>query len=496
MNKVAVLIPTYKRSGKLEKFIKDFNSVTTQATLYFIISPEDPTSREILERLGQNYYVYESEYVGAINFGYKRTEEEFVLCGADDIVFYENWDTELLKLAEDPTKHIFGGVDEWKISKTLKHISHPMVRRAHYDSPLYFEDYIHYMCDIEFVQRGFKEDCVSITPKMLIGHPHTFVDGTVPEKWDATYQKSFSKIEYDNSLYHRRRGEFEMWDFDELQDGRVVPTKLNPLYNKTLVSIVIPSYNDADFLKVVLNSIAENTFYRYEIIIINNGSDAIQKTQNPWDMINTHGLLDNLVSEDQSCPIRVIHWEENKWVNPAWNYGAKIAEGDYIAIINSDIEVSKDWDKYLVAALEMPLRKFTISCPFETNPYEKTPYSLDSFFRKHVPHMIKGPCFMFRRKDVDALFPIPEQIKHWCGDNWLADKANALGGVAYARKAQIYHHITQSGKRVAVSKLSNRTYQDLLEYEKLTGKDMSWIKNRFPEVIRDFHVDESKSDQD
>lgn len=486
IKKIAVLVPTYKRASKLESFIKDFNSVTKEGTLYFIVTPDDTESREELERLGQNFYVYDSEYVGAINFGFKRTSEEFVLCGSDDIVFNEGWDTELLKLAEDPTKHIFGGIDEWKVSRTLLHISHPMVRRSHFDSPLYFPDYIHYMCDIEFIQRGFKEGCVSITPKILIGHPHTIVDGDNPAKWDATYQKSFSKIGYDTSLYNRRKGEFEMWDFGELQHGRVVPTKLNPLYNKTLVSIVIPSYNDADFMKIVLNSIAQNTYYRYEIIIINNGSDAIQKTKNPWDMINTRGLLDNLVSEDRSCPIRVIHWADNRWVNPAWNYGAEIAEGDYVAIINSDIEVSKDWDKYLVSALENPARKFTISCPFETNPHVKVPYSLDKWFMKHVPHMIKGPCFMFRKSDVPKLFPIPEELKHWCGDNWLADKANALGGVVYAKKAQIYHYVTQSGSRVKMSKIAERTYKDVLAYEKLTGKDMSWIKKTFPEVIQEY----------
>lgn len=484
---VAVIIPTYKRVSKLQTFIGRFREVSLPTSkVYFVISPEDKESQEEVDRLGESYFMVSGEYVAAVNHGYEHTKEPFVLIGSDDVIFNPGWDVELLKLAkENPDKHIFGGIDEWEVSRTMKHISHPLVRRSAFKPPLYFPEYIHYMCDVEFLQRGFLKDCVMVTPQLLIEHPHTIVDGDNPKNWDGTYQRSFAKIDTDKCLYDRRKGEFEVWNFDDLGHGRITPTKLNPIYNKTKVSIVIPTFNDADFLKGCLQSIVNNTFYRYEIIIIDNGSDPIQKTSKPWDKIDTKLFLDSIELQDKSCELKVVYLPENLWVNPTWNMGAEMATGNYVVIINADITMSFEWDKYLVSALETPNRHYVVSCPYETNPHHEKPYALDSWFMSHVPHMLKGPCFMFRKSDVPKLFPIPEQIKHWCGDNLIADRANYHGGVIYAKKAQIYHYITQSGKRVQSSKLLKRTYKDVLEYEKLTGRDMSWLKETFPDFIRD-----------
>lgn len=480
MNPIAVLVPTYKRPQKLQPLVENFLATSRFSTLYFIVTPEDKESQNELERLGQNYWVTKGEYVAAINFGVRHTQEEFILCGADDVVFKKDWDSRLLDLADNnPDKNIFGGIDSWPVSQTLLHISHPLVRRSYIKENLYYPEYIHYNEDVELIQRGLKENCVMIAPQVLIEHPHPYNEGK--KDFDNTYKHSLVNSKHDVDLYNRRKGEFEMYDYPFLHQELVIPTKLNPLYNQTLISIVIPTHNDADFLKGCLLSIAKNTYYRYEIIIINNGSDPIQKTTKPWEMINTEELLNGFVLEDESCEIKVVNWSKNRWVNPAWNYGAKIAKGNYIALLNADITVSKDWDKFLVAALETPGHKFTISCPFETNPGTSVPFSLDSFFRKHFPKMLKGPCFMFRKSDVPKLFPIPKQIKHWCGDNVLANRADKMGGVVFTSKAVIYHYGTQAGKRLPRTKYTNRIYKDLVEYEKWSGKSMKIIKMRFPQ---------------
>lgn len=484
--RIATLVPTYKRADKLEKFASDFHKNSVESNLYFIITPDDTESRDELLRLGETFLTVEGEYVSAINYGFDMTSEEFVCCASDDVVFNKGWDTTLLEMAKDTTKHIFGGIDEWKVSRTLKHISHPLIRRSHFRSPLYYPEYIHYMCDVEFIQRGWKEDCVMVAPELLIEHPHTFEDGDDPTKWDSTYKKSFAKINLDKDLYDRRKAEFEMWDFDDLKEGRVVPTKLNPIYNETLISIIIPTFNDYEFLKQCLQSIVNNTFYRYELIIINDHSDDKYKLEIPGQTLNYREFLDGIELEDKSCSIRVVHNDEQKWINYNWNMGAVMAKGQYLAFLNADIELSQDWDKYLVSALENPARKFTVASPYEINPHTNVPFSLDKWFMKHVPHMLKGPCFMLRKSDVPFIFPIPSQMKHWCGDNWIADKANAMGGVVYARKAVIFHYITQSGNKIKKSKISSRTYKDILAYEKLTGKNMNWIKTMFPEVIQDY----------
>lgn len=242
---------------------------------------------------------------------------------------------------------------------------------------------------------------------------------------------------------------------------------------KTKLTVVIPSFNDADYLLECLGSLAQNTFYPFEVIIINNGSDKIQKTKIPWELINTKELFKALRLPDYNT-LRIINLKKNEWVNYAWDLGAKKATGEYVVEANSDITFSKNWDKYLIEALEGSER--LIACPLETNPQTSVPFALPYFMMKDFPNMIKGPCFMFRKSDYKKLFPIPSEIKHWCGDNVIADRAEALGGVVFVKKAIIFHHITVSGRRMKPSKYQRRIMKDVIAYEKLSGRDMSKIK--------------------
>lgn len=486
MDRVAALIPTYHRADKLADFIKNFNDTSSSSHLYFIITPDDQATKKTLQELNQDYFICDGEYVASINTGFDFTKEEFVLCAADDVVFSPGWDSVLLQMADrNPDKHVFGGVDEWRISMTQKHISHPFIRRNHFSSPLYHPEYIHYMCDIEFEQRAFLEDCVMVTPRVLIGHPHTVTAHLDQKTWDETYKRSFSKIGHDQSLFNRRKAAFEVWDFEQLNETRVIPTKLNPVYNQTLLSIVLPVYKDFNFLQRCIQSIVNNTFYRFELIIINDSVDDYLQLS-PWETINYKKFLDSIAIDDQSCDVRVIHNKKQQWVNHNWNKGAALARGQYVAFLNSDITLSKDWDKYLVSALNTPTHPYTVACPFETNPHQDEPFSLDKTFRKYLPNMIKGQCFMMRKTDADKIFPIPSQIKHWCGDNWIADKAEEMNKTVFAKKAVVHHYISQSSKKVDNSIMQNRTYKDILEYEKLTGKNLEFIKKRFPDVVKNY----------
>lgn len=480
--KIATLIPTFHRSKKLEAFIKHHDLCSSQSKLYFIVTPDDKKTKQVLRRLKQTFFVKEGEYVTAINYGIAKTTEDFVLCAADDVLFTKDWDLQLLALTKDPTKDIFGGIDSWKISQTQCHISHPLIRRTYAAKNSYYWEYIHYMCDIEYVQRGLQQNKVKIVLKTLIEHPHPYNPVNPQGTKDTTYTRSAKNLKHDLDLYKKRCGEFEVFDSDLLAGGYAVPTKLNPIYNKTLLSIVVPSFNDIDFLIDCLDSVVRNTFYRYEIIIINDHSDCIQSSKKtPWESINTKKLLNSFVTDDESCVVRVVHNTKQQWVNYNWNLGAQMAKGNYVAIINSDIVVSPDWDKFLVSALENPLKKSTIACPYQHDPRNKEPYSLDLYFRTYMPNMIRGACFMFRKSDVAKLFPIPSEIKHWCGDNVLADRAEKFNGVVFAKKSIIYHHLTQSGQKLPKTKYTNRTYKDILLYEYWSGKNMDHLKSRFPQ---------------
>ena len=87
------------------------------------------------------------------------------------------------------------------------------------------------------------------------------------------------------------------------------------------VSIIIPAYNVTEFIGEALNSVFEQTFTDYEIIVINDGSpDTPQLEQ---------------VLEPYLSRITYIK-QENKGAGAARNAGLKVARGEFVAFLDAD----------------------------------------------------------------------------------------------------------------------------------------------------------------
>lgn len=94
-------------------------------------------------------------------------------------------------------------------------------------------------------------------------------------------------------------------------------------------SIIIPVYNiSSDYILKCINSIEEQKFKSYEIIIVNDGSDY-----------ETSTLL--LTIEEKYNNIVVVE-QKNAGVSSARNTGLKNANGEWILFIDPDDWVEKD----------------------------------------------------------------------------------------------------------------------------------------------------------
>ena len=90
------------------------------------------------------------------------------------------------------------------------------------------------------------------------------------------------------------------------------------------ISIIVPVYNVEKYLRKCVDSILNQTFKDFELILVDDGS-----TDSSGKICDEYNLKDNR--------IKVIH-KENGGLSSARNAGLDIAQGEYIGFVDSD-----DW---------------------------------------------------------------------------------------------------------------------------------------------------------
>ena len=104
-----------------------------------------------------------------------------------------------------------------------------------------------------------------------------------------------------------------------------------------LISIIVPVYNVEEYLKQCLDSILEQTFSDYEVILVNDGST------------DNSGLICQEYAEKDS---RIRYFEkENGGLSDARNYGIEQAQGEYLTFVDSDDFLDKMHLNVLYTAL-------------------------------------------------------------------------------------------------------------------------------------------------
>lgn len=104
------------------------------------------------------------------------------------------------------------------------------------------------------------------------------------------------------------------------------------------ISIIIPIYNVESYLRKCLDSIMEQSFSCFELLLINDGStDASAQ------------ICQEYVEKDD----RIRYFEkENGGVSSARNFGIKHSSGEYITFIDSDDWVEPNYLEILYKAMK------------------------------------------------------------------------------------------------------------------------------------------------
>lgn len=102
-----------------------------------------------------------------------------------------------------------------------------------------------------------------------------------------------------------------------------------------LVSVVMLSWNAVQFTKLALQSIREHTAGDYEVIIVDNGSNA--------ETVEWLRSLDG---------VRVLYNESNRGYAGGNNQAMAAARGEYVVLLNNDVIVTHGWLEGLLHAFD------------------------------------------------------------------------------------------------------------------------------------------------
>ena len=125
--------------------------------------------------------------------------------------------------------------------------------------------------------------------------------------------------------------------------------------NLELVTIIIPVFNGEKYIAKCLGSVLTQTYQELEIIIIDDGSTD-----------NTVNVVKKIISGDKR--VQLIS-QENAGVSSARNKGLEIATGKYVAFIDADDWVDREYISALVKRIKADNADISV-CSFATE-YEE-----------------------------------------------------------------------------------------------------------------------------
>lgn len=208
--------------------------------------------------------------------------------------------------------------------------------------------------------------------------------------------------------------------------------------NTPLISVIVPCYNDGKYIHECLNSVHEQNYEYYEIIVINDGSDDE----------NTNSILKNL-----NHPKLKVLQTENQGPSKARNQAILHSKGKYILPLDADNKVGKVFIQEAIEILEQKANVKIVNCDLQLFGAKKAIIKFESFSMEKLLCENTIECAsVFRREDFDKTKGynpnMKETFEDW--DFWLSLLENG-GDVEKIDKAEIFYRVKKGSRNSTVS---------------------------------------------
>ncbi|HUT04252.1 MAG TPA: glycosyltransferase family 2 protein [bacterium] len=210
------------------------------------------------------------------------------------------------------------------------------------------------------------------------------------------------------------------------------------------VAVIVPNYNGRKLLERCLKSLSRQTFADFETVVVDDGSTD-----------------DSIAFVKANYPqVRLVLLRRNLGFSAAINAGIHATDSEDVAFLNNDTEVTPNWLKSLVEALEAHPSAGSASSKILWDHARDTIYAAGDFFCREgfggnigsgataigafeatrLVFSASACAALYRRRALDDVGPLSEHIFMFYEDIDLGFRMQLAGwNCIYAPAAVVYH---------------------------------------------------------
>ncbi|MFD2517938.1 glycosyltransferase family 2 protein [Salinimicrobium flavum] len=215
------------------------------------------------------------------------------------------------------------------------------------------------------------------------------------------------------------------------------------------VSIIVPSYNQAQYLGEALQSVLHQTYLNWECIIVDDGSQD-----------KTKEVAELFISKD---PRFKYFYQENRGLSSARNFGIDKSVGSILLPLDADDKISGDYIEKALKVLQDDPSIKVVYCEAEKFGKESGLWELETFSLFNLSRMNMIFCSaLFRRVEWERVGGFDENMKYGWEDweFWISILKNG-GDVKKLDFVGFYYRITDNNMH---RRISRDQYTYLFEY--------------------------------
>lgn len=242
--------------------------------------------------------------------------------------------------------------------------------------------------------------------------------------------------------------------------------------DKHTISVILPVYNVQEYLPRCLDSIINNSFPDLEIICVDDGS-----TDNSLDILRSYEKQDSRIK---------VYVKENGGISSARNEGLRHCSGEWVAFIDSDdwihkeyfsvlhsVQIKKDYDVVICD----PLRTEDVHCmAYEIKKYDINDLDRISYMSSHKTKSYVWGRIFKREIIANILFQEDEKVEDAVYNLQVALKNPNLKAAFV--DLPLYAYFVRAGSLVSkikgsdVFNLAKRFYNSAAEEQDKKTKDV------------------------